>query len=58
MRTPGVSLSDDLVELIDDRRGEAGALNRSEFIRVAVVHYLRDELDVDVDEEARDIRAR
>jgi metal-responsive CopG/Arc/MetJ family transcriptional regulator len=57
MRRPSVSLPDELVELIDENRSKTGALNRSEFMRKATVHYLDSETDIDVEQETdQDIR--
>jgi len=51
MRRPSVSLPDELVELIDENRSKTGALNRSQFIRKATIHYLESETDIDVEQE-------
>lgn len=44
MRTVTMSLPPELKEKVDEEKGKIGALNRSEFIRIALVDYL-DEID-------------
>jgi len=57
MRRPSVSLPDELVELIDENRSKTGALNRSQFVRKATIHYFESETDIDVEQETnQDIR--